>query len=250
MSLFDKWGNQKEEIATIKPRTITLNLSDADCYRLAQKSGGCGLSVSELLENFIGDLVDGTYSNGSDERMNANAWFERCGFSWLFDKNLLTYLIEWGNINNFLEELHDLEEAQESVSYWVSNATTKEDVETLEEEKEYLADLQGVIDEYINEYFQDNPNHKSKEEELESVIKWREEMEVLINGKAADTPQNDKMTEPENKYYTIYEVANIAGVEHHTIRRHIKEGLLKATKQGGRAWQVEENDLKEYLKGR
>lgn len=46
-----------------------MNLSDADVRRLAEKSGEGGLTISELLENFIGDLVDGTYSNGSDERM-------------------------------------------------------------------------------------------------------------------------------------------------------------------------------------
>ena len=58
------YSSQKNEIETIKPRTITVNLSDADVKRLAEKSGEGGLTISELLENFIGDLVDGTYSNG------------------------------------------------------------------------------------------------------------------------------------------------------------------------------------------
>ena len=62
------YSSQREEIETIKPRTITVNLSDADVRRLAEKSGEGGLTISELLENFIGDLVDGTYSNGSEER--------------------------------------------------------------------------------------------------------------------------------------------------------------------------------------
>ena len=55
-----------------------MNLSDADVRRLAEKSGEGGLAISELLENFIGDLVDGTYSNGSDERMYAEQWYQRC----------------------------------------------------------------------------------------------------------------------------------------------------------------------------
>ena len=59
------YSSQKIEIETIKPRTITVNLSNADVKRLAEKSGEGGLTISELLENFIGDLVDGTYSNGS-----------------------------------------------------------------------------------------------------------------------------------------------------------------------------------------
>ena len=48
------YSSQREEIETIKPRTITVNLSDADVRRLAEKSGKGGLTISELLENFMG----------------------------------------------------------------------------------------------------------------------------------------------------------------------------------------------------
>ncbi len=74
------WEHQKEEISTIRERTLLLNLSDADCNRLLKKAAMYRLTVAELLQNFIGDLVDGTYSNGSDERMMAQDWFDRCCF--------------------------------------------------------------------------------------------------------------------------------------------------------------------------
>lgn len=73
---------QEAEIKTIKERSLTLKLSDADVERLFIKAGGAGLTVSELLENFIGDLVDGTYSNGSDERDIVEQWFDRCKCNW------------------------------------------------------------------------------------------------------------------------------------------------------------------------
>ena len=60
---------QAEEIKTIRERNITVKLSDADCNRLARKCGEHGLTVGELIENFIGDLVDGTHSNGSDKKL-------------------------------------------------------------------------------------------------------------------------------------------------------------------------------------
>lgn len=85
---------QQKEIETIKPRTYSLNLSDADVKRIAKTAGGYGLTVSKLLENFIGDLVSGTYSNGSDERMYARQWAERCWFSFEPQKNLVHYLCE------------------------------------------------------------------------------------------------------------------------------------------------------------
>jgi hypothetical protein len=62
---------QEEEIKTIKQREVQLQLSDADCKRILEKAAMVGMTVGELLENFIGDLVGGTYSNGSDERMFA-----------------------------------------------------------------------------------------------------------------------------------------------------------------------------------
>ena len=63
------WGEeQQKEIETIRERKITVKLSDADCDRLARKCGEHGLTIGELIENFVGDLVGGTYSNGSDER--------------------------------------------------------------------------------------------------------------------------------------------------------------------------------------
>ena len=60
------WGEeQQKEIETIRERKITVKLSDADCDRLARKCGEHGLTIGELIENFVGDLVGGTYSNGS-----------------------------------------------------------------------------------------------------------------------------------------------------------------------------------------
>ena len=84
------WGEeQKKEIETIRERKITVKLSDADCDRLARKCGEHGLTIGELIENFVGDLVGGTYSNGSDERDYADQWFERCWFGMFPEPTLL-----------------------------------------------------------------------------------------------------------------------------------------------------------------
>ena len=82
------WGEeQQKEIETIRERKITVKLSDADCDRLARKCGKHGLTIGELIENFVGDLVGGTYSNGSDERdytssITSTATTTVCARSW------------------------------------------------------------------------------------------------------------------------------------------------------------------------
>lgn len=42
-------GEQQREIATIRPRTITLKLSDADCERIAKEAGKAGLMKHILI---------------------------------------------------------------------------------------------------------------------------------------------------------------------------------------------------------
>ena len=88
------WGEeQQKEIETIRERKITVKLSDADCDRLARKCGEHGLTIGELIENFVGDLVGGTYSNESDERDYADRWFERCWFGMFPEQTLLSHLL-------------------------------------------------------------------------------------------------------------------------------------------------------------
>ena len=97
-------GQQQEEIETIRSRTIEVKLSDADVKRISEKAAAHGLTVGELIENFIGDLVCGTYSNGSDERMYAEQWFERCWFGMFPDLTFLRYLIEWGGLDEVIRD--------------------------------------------------------------------------------------------------------------------------------------------------
>lgn len=50
------------EAKNMKIRTYKLELSDADAKKITLLSGKYGLNISELLENFIGDLVDARYA--------------------------------------------------------------------------------------------------------------------------------------------------------------------------------------------
>lgn len=108
---------QQKEIETIKPRAYSLKLSDADVKRVAKVAGAYDMTVAELLENFIGDLVDGTYTNGSDERMYAQQWAERCWFSYDPDKSLVKYLCDrWEyEFSDLWDALERIEDAREDI---------------------------------------------------------------------------------------------------------------------------------------
>lgn len=165
-------GQQQEEIETIRSRTIEVKLSDADVKRISEKAAAHGLTVGELIENFIGDLVCGTYSNGSDERMYAEQWFERCWFGMFPDLTFLRYLIEWGGLD-------------EVIGAWENIKSTEENIQTSEEE---LAS--GVMKGRGGETYtwkditngEGTPIYSSKEEweqeERTVIADWREEVEA------------------------------------------------------------------------
>ncbi len=65
------YEDRKKEIETIKERTLVLKLSDADCDRILQKAASHGMTVSGLLESFIGDLVDFLHSQQQERGQSA-----------------------------------------------------------------------------------------------------------------------------------------------------------------------------------
>ena len=132
------WGEeQQKEIETIRERKITVKLSDADCDRLARKCGKHGLTIGELIENFVGDLVGGTYSNGSDERDYADQWFERCWFGMFPEPTLLNHLLNFGyEPEHYLDMLENVE-------------TIKSDIEIT---KQNIAEPSKVFEFYTEDY--------------------------------------------------------------------------------------------------
>lgn len=163
---------QREEIETIKPRTITVNLSDADVRRLAEKSGEGGLTISELLENFIGDLVDGTYSNGSDERMYAEQWYQRCWFAMFSDDTFLKFLLLWGDLDDYIDLMDEVESNKKEMAEMTVDAEEYSSEER-DELQEYINDLEKEKDYYWNKFLERKRQKESYVFEKKSKILWR-----------------------------------------------------------------------------
>lgn len=146
-----------------KKRTITVNLTDEECDALLRKCGTSGLTVGELIESFINDLVDGSRTNGSAERMQANQWFDRCWFGMFPEPTLLRHLLENGYDPEYyidtLEEKEYLEQEE---------APCQEDIADLE------AELKNMRADWKPEQ---EPN---MEEEIELIRKWVREKCGLI----------------------------------------------------------------------
>lgn len=163
-------NEQAKEIETIKERTITIRLSDADCERITTKGGRYGLTVGNILENFIGDLVSGTYSNGSDERRMAEEWFERCWFSICPEETLLKHLLEWDyDVEGFIDAYDELRYYEANPQEF-SDDLAKANGKMLWFEEEY----HNCIDEFI-----DNKGNIDIEKEIKLCKVWLDNFKKL-----------------------------------------------------------------------
>lgn len=199
--------DNKQEVETVRKRMYEIRLSDADVERLAKKALSYNLSATELLENFIGDLVNGTYTNGSDERMYADQWAERCWFALDEpEKNMIHFF--FGD-NMFGREFSELEEIKERIEDGkVTIASFEEDIANPEKwdqlvhwdvnKGEYVASYSSA-DEYINEC------NQAIEDEKQWLLGAEEELEGLKKDFAdymGDTAYDwDDQVEKCNKWY-------------------------------------------------
>ena len=182
------YEEQQKEIATIKPRALTLNLSDADVNRLYTKAGGSGLTPAELLQNFIGDLLDGTYSNGSDERAYANDWFERCYFAHQQNETLLSYLLGINELESFLLTLTLIDDVKEEIEDTLSDDYLTAD--EIQSEVDSLAKHLGEYQEEIETHFEnfkgsekgpaaETPEEYSLDDEIKKIMDWKDKKDAL-----------------------------------------------------------------------
>lgn len=166
-----------------RERNITVKLNDEECRRLIEKCGEHGLTVGELVEKFICDLVGGDRTNGSDERMYAGQWFDRCWFGAFPEDTLLRHLLFEGyDPEDYVNALDGIEEAESDLE------DAKEHPENYDEEDmEYL---QSDIEEWQEELSRMKEDwHPDQEpdmdEQLQIIKKWIEEKRKL---QGVDTP--------------------------------------------------------------
>lgn len=177
------YSSQEAQILTVRKRNIAIKLSDADCESLVTKATSVGLTVDELLCNFIGDLIDGTYTNGSDERMYVNEWFNRCSFGNCQEGDLLDELLNSTDdlggfkVKSFLNIIDKIKILKNSIAnYETFNKSYESDIQDLREDLEdYLIDYHSIIDDFL-EY---NPK-ANLDKEIAICRKWLAEYEKII----------------------------------------------------------------------
>ena len=172
---------QKKESETIKERTIILKLSDADCESIFKLCGKHSITVASLLEGFIGDLIGGTHTNGSDERGYAKRYFERCWFGMFPEPTLLSWLLNRGYdvYGDFLEVIENVEGAYVDLEDYKKypDYFNEEDIIFLQTD---IEDWENQIAEIKADFLEKNKN-ADWEKEVEKVEQWWKEKAKFKN---------------------------------------------------------------------
>ena len=219
-----KENEQEMEVKTIRKRKLVLELSDADVDRVRRKAGAAGLTVAELIENFIGDLVKGTYHNRWDAGISAEEWFSRCWFGISPDKTFLRYLTDEVDLldefitqTEFLEDdrndiLHTKRELEEghpidedgkaygwdTIVHWDMESNSY--VQSYDTKDDWIREQRQVLQDQQNAY-------EEREKEL------RHYWDMFLEWTDLDEETLDRKTEFEKVQEWYYDTSELPGAE-------------------------------------
>lgn len=180
------------ENATTEERTVAIKLSDTDCEKIYNLCGEYSITISGLLQGFIGDLIDGTYTNGSDERMCARNYFERCWFTMFPEQTLLRWLLSMGYdvYDDFLEVIDNIETAYAEMEYYKKDPSVFGEGE-IDSLKEDIKIWEERIMEIKTDFLKNN-KEANWEKEVHKVNEWWKEKQHFINNDKSEKEKPEK----------------------------------------------------------
>lgn len=162
-----------DKLKDVKYRTVMIPLSDDDCERIAVKAGSVGMTVGDLLAHFIGDLVCGTFTGGSDERMYADQWFDRCLFSMLTQNTFIGWLLhtkDYSGVEDFMGHYEIMKECEEDLQAEDPTDTEEANREEIAYQQNWMKSEYRDYCAYLERKGLGSP--KSFEDAVSEVVQW------------------------------------------------------------------------------
>lgn len=197
---------QKKEIETVRPWKFEVNFSTADVERLFKKAYSNGITPEVLISSYIGDLVGGTYTNGSDERDLAEKYFERCGYDFI-PKSFLSWALNELLLDELQDALKKLDFVKDDLEYLEEDKKTMLPQE-YEEEKRSLKEIENEANEDIKKIYANYRTYKEEKKEkpqeveagIEEVRQYLKRLEAVkedgfiskVSEKLEKQPKQDK----------------------------------------------------------
>lgn len=189
-------GQQELHITEEKKRNITINLSDMDVYKLSVKAGEVNITVEELIEGYVMDLIGGRKAHGSDEHEFALRYFERSWYdNGTLENTYLSYLIKYGDIDMYLAKMGTEEILEREIQYYKNlPVLSTEDKEELEYSQNTLKAIQDVFKEEYEDYCKSciETQPEPFEEARNRIVEWQKAYRRLLTENVPERTRQHK----------------------------------------------------------
>lgn len=170
-----------------KKWALTLELTDEDLDRFLEKCFQDSTTPAEVLEGFINDLIDGSRTRGSDERMYAEQYYNRCGYGHFFPGEYRSFsqwlLSEYGedSLIEIIYALDDIKDFEKELENFKENPEEYKDGE-IEDIKKEMKESKGRVDQYYREYTENITKPDTLEEGIKGINKCLEMIDRIKKG--------------------------------------------------------------------
>ena len=122
----------------LRQRNFAVELTDSTAAAFYELCCRNGTDAGEVLAGFINDLVCGSHTRGSDERMYAQQYFERCCYDLCAPETFLRYLLNYDEMTTLLDCMETRQDAADDLAYYAEHPDGTAD---------FLQDLRDVVQE-------------------------------------------------------------------------------------------------------
>lgn len=174
------YERQTAEIATVKPRSFTLDLSDADVRRLYEKAYTDDITPAELLQGFIGDLLGGTYTHGSDERELASAYYDRCCYEFSRTGSLLEWALYDYRLDDIADALEQIDDAAGDLEYYAQHPDDPDGTpDFIQELHDIKAEAESELQDIYSEYAAGKDKPQPLSEGIAAIRRYMDELQSM-----------------------------------------------------------------------
>lgn len=159
---------------------FAVNLTDSDLTAFFEKAYQNGTTPAEILEGFINDLICGSRTNGSDERMYAQQYFDRCCYGMLSETTFCRYLLEYGEFDTLIDALETKEDAAGEIEYYAEHPDDKDGTaELLQQLNEDITAADAEIKYYYDRYTDTVTEPETLEKGLQGIQEYMKSIEQV-----------------------------------------------------------------------
>ena len=141
-----------------------------------------GNAYSPTYLRTIQNQLSAIFNHGSDERMYAEQWYQRCWFAMFSDDTFLKFLLLWGDLDAYIDLMDELESNKKEMAEMTADAEEYSSEER-DELHEYIHDLQKEKDYYWNKFLERKRQKESYvfEKEIENIMAWKSQLNTLLD---------------------------------------------------------------------